>query len=143
MARSLRGSASRRSASSRPTSWVTRSIVLAETACPATSFMTVVARSKDRVSAAARVIFKTKVGVISRASKPSGSLRGEKRPAALLAIPFEFWKAQRTVDRGNLSFGGFQRGFRPACRTPRPADLMVHDRGHVPLLDLAAELATE
>jgi hypothetical protein len=140
---SPRGSASRRSASSRPTSWVTRAIVLAETGTPATSFITVVARSNDRVSAAARVIFKTRAGVSSRASKPSGSRRGEKRPAALPAIPLELQEVQPTVDRGDRSLDRFQLGLRPTRRAPRPPDLVVHDRGHVSLLDFAAELATE
>jgi hypothetical protein len=55
----------------------------------------------------------------------------------------EVRQVQRPVDRGGLAWDRFQLGFRAARRTPRPGDLMVHDRRHVALLDLAAELAPE
>jgi hypothetical protein len=89
------------------------------------------------------VIFRTRVGVSSRASKPSGSRRGKKRPAAFPAIPFEFLEFQRPVDGGHRTFDRLQGGLGPARRTPRPADVVVDDRGHVTLLDLATELATK
>ena len=84
------GSASRRSASSQPTSCTTRSIVLAEIGWSPTFLITNPARSNERVSAAANVIRWINKGVSSRASNPSVSLSGKRpggRPGNNLAAP--------------------------------------------------------
>src|SRR5262249_36845275 len=103
-ASSVLGSASRRWANSGPTSCTTRSIVLAETWESPTCFMTIVARSNERASAAPTAIRCTKSGVSLRASRPSVSLRGEKAPTALGAIGCWLVDGHRAVDGGQASF---------------------------------------
>src|SRR5271165_5239708 len=137
------GSASRRSASSQPTSCTTRSIVLAEIGWSPTFLITNPARSNERVSAAANVIRWINKGVSSRASNPSVCLSGEKGPAAGRAITLQLLDFDRAVDRGHRAFPEVELATDSAFRARNcghpPRDQIPHLSG----LDLTTELLSE
>ena len=94
-ASSFLGSQSRRSANSQPTSWTTRSIVLAETGWSPALRITRAARSNERVSAAVTTIFLTSEGSTRGRPGPSftqreknrGDTCGSGRPNRAASVP--------------------------------------------------------
>jgi hypothetical protein len=142
-ASSVLGSASRRSARSPPTSCTTRSIVLAQAPESPTSLITIVARLKERVSAAEVAIRWTNNGVSSRASRPSGSRRGEEAPTTAGAVSDGLLHLEGSVDRGDPTPPAIESASSAAPGAPGGIGRVRGEVAHLAGLDAATELAPQ
>jgi hypothetical protein len=112
-------------------------MVLNAAGCPATCFITIAARLKDLVSAAATIIRSTSTGVNSRASNPSVTRFGKKRPPTLGAVGDDLLQFELAIDRVDRPTTQAAITVTLASGTRMLTQLVSGDFVHLPLLNLA------